>query len=304
MTSRLGLGTAQFGLDYGITNATGRVRPDDVRAILDVAIAAGIRVIDTAPSYGASEAALGEGIGEPGAFRIVTKTPKFADLQSTSDARNRLRAVAAHSLQALHVRVLAGLLIHDADDLLGPFGDDLWHEMSRLRDDGVVAKIGVSVYDGIQIDRLLDRYPLDIVQLPFNPLDRRLIDGGQLARLRSLQVEVHARSLFLQGLLLQPAGRIPQHFSPLARCVEEMDEQFAGAGMSRLEGILATCFACSAISCFVCGVTTAAELQAIVSAGEKSERAARTFRLESARNLDVRLLNPARWSELGQAVRS
>ena len=95
-----------------------------------------------------------------------------------------------------------GLLAHHADDLLVPGGRRVFEEMQRLLEEGLVRKIGVSVYSGQQIDSILELYTPDIVQLPLNLFDQRLLESGHLEKLKRRGVEIHARSVFLQGLLL------------------------------------------------------------------------------------------------------
>lgn len=293
---RIGLGTVQFGLAYGITNQAGQVGRDPARAILTAAEAAGIDTLDTAHLYGDSEAVLGR-LGNH-AFRIVTKTPKFHGL-TAEEAAAGLHDTFKQSLTRLERRRVHGLLLHDPSDLLGPLGPTLWRQMERLKADGLVAKIGVSIYEGGEVDAALGDYPIDLVQLPYNPLDQRLVSGGQLARLAAAGVEVHARSLFLQGLLLQPPERIPAKFQPLAEAVAGLRAAGEAAGLSQLETLLSLAFRHPEIDRFICGATTLEELQAIVCAAEKVEGMENVVEVATFPPLDPRLLNPTRWSELG-----
>lgn len=296
--ARIGLGTVQFGLDYGITNAGGRVAPGDAAAILAAAGAAGIMMLDTAPLYGESEAAIGAALPAGHGFEIVTKTGKFGEHASTADAAEALRAGFDQSLAALGQDRVYGLLFHDPADLIGPHGPALWREMEGLKARGLVARIGVSVYDGEEIDTILARYPIDLIQIPYNPLDHRLIDGGQIASLVGRDVEIHARSLFLQGLLLQPAADIPPRFGALAGAVAAMDAAFAARGLTRLEGVLASAFECEAIARFVLGVTQLRELDEIVRAADAAAALVDPLDFVPEAPLDARILNPARWREL------
>jgi len=293
---RIGLGTAQFGLDYGITNRTGRVARDDAAAILALAERSGIDTIDTAPLYGDSEAALGA--AGTAAFRIVTKTPKFGAASSPEQAAEQLRESFDHSLAKLCRPRVHALLIHDPDDLTGPFGDRLWKAMEALKTSGLVSEIGLSVYEGAEIDAVLERYPVDIVQLPWNPLDQRLEAGSQLARLAEAGVEVHARSLFLQGLLLEEPSRIPAKFAPIAEAVAQMRSVFDHSGLTALEGILSLAFQQTNIDRFICGVTGVHELGDIITAAQKAQKMG-PISTALPLNLDPRLLNPSRWEELG-----
>ena len=293
--SRLALGTAQFGSDYGITNRSGQVDADQAGRILSLAQECGIDCIDTARFYGDSEAVIGEHRELASDFRIVTKTRTF---EGIGDARGALLVSFAASLQALRRDRISGLLIHDAHDLLGPLGPELWSTLETLKASGQVEKIGVSVYGGEQIDAVLSRFPIDIVQLPFNALDRRLANEGQLEALSRAGVEVHARSIFLQGLLLAPAEDLPAQFVSLRPALQQLDESFARKGLTRIEGLLACGFARKEIARIVIGVTSAEELRSI---GEAAARAASAGPMDEAElpQIDARFLDPSRWAKLG-----
>ncbi len=300
--SRLALGTVQFGLDYGITNRTGQVGDDAIAAILRCASNDGIDTLDTASLYGESEAAIGRN-EESAAFRVVTKTPKFADASSPEEAVARLRLSLDTSLVRLRRHAVDALLLHDADDLLGPYAAELWEAMERAKAAGLVGKIGLSVYHGHQIDAALARFPIEILQLPINPLDTRLIEGGQIARLAQAGVEIHARSLFLQGLLLQAPEALEPRFGPLRDAVAELDAWATAVGLSRLEGVLALALRIPEITRFVVGVTSERELQEIVNAGRVAEGVQELPSFASSAPLDQRHLDPSRWGELGQPNR-
>lgn len=300
LVRRLGLGTVQFGLPYGITNSVGQVGESEVEAILRCASRLGIDTLDTAYLYGGSEAALGRSSLPLGNFHVVTKTPKFGECASAGEAVDQLRRAFTQSLDRLASPRVYALLLHDADDLTGPHGAGLWAAMSDLRAQGLVRKIGVSVYDGDQIDAALGAFDLDLVQLPINPLDRRLIEGGQLARLGERRVEIHARSLFLQGLLLAPSDATPEALSPLRGAIADLHQRFAAAGLTPLEGVFAWCKDLP-IDRFICGVTSVAELQGIASAAENAHSPARGMDLGGAPSIDPVYLNPGRWPALAAA---
>ncbi len=296
--SRIGLGTVQFGLDYGITNSAGRPEQSEVERICRTAADAEIDTLDTACLYGASEAVIGA-TRAADALRVVTKTPKFSAMESAAEAAQELRSKLQVSLDRLGRPSVDALLFHEAEDLLGPHGEVLWRAMEEIRDAGLAGKIGVSVYHGRQIDAALDRYPLEIVQIPFNPLDRRLIEGGQIERLSRAGVEVHARSLFLQGLLLQAPGLIEPRFGVLRDAVAEMQGWAAEQGLTPLQGVLRLAMAEQRIDRFIVGVTSARELEDIVSGAQSGQGAYQPTEFASSVPLDPRYLDPSRWAELG-----
>lgn len=263
---KLGLGTVQFGIDYGITNAGGRPPADTVRAILDHAASNGIVTLDTAALYGSAEEVLGENLPRPHPFRIISKTTALDPALPPAEAVAGIAAGVRRSLERLGENRLAGLLVHRVDDLLGPHGDRLWNGLLRLRDEGLVERIGVSLYTPEEALTLLGRYPLDLVQLPLNPFDQRHLRGNSLAALAAAKVEVHVRSAFLQGLLLAPAHPLPAGLEALRPAMAAWREWLAAERLTPLQACLGFLHGIAAVDVAVCGVTTLAEWQEIIAA--------------------------------------
>lgn len=296
-SARLGLGTVQFGLNYGVTNTTGQVSAQEVERILAEGVRLGIDVLDTAALYGDSESVIG---ASPGAkqFRVVSKTVKFDGEASAADIHHRLQTGIDQSLARLQRPVLDALLVHQARDLIGPVGDALWAALVQAKQDGRVLAIGASVYDGAEIDALLGRFPLDIVQLPLNAIDHRLVDGGQLSRLAEAGVEIHARSALLQGLLMVAPEQLEPRFATLRPALTRLRNCCAETGLPLLALLLGAVLRHTAIARVIVGVTSAAELSqvadaAILAVAHAGKVPYRDFQIE-----DPRILNPALWSTL------
>ena len=226
MTPQLCLGTAQFGLAYGITNTTGQVSEAEVAHFLMQAQDAGIRYLDTAQAYGNAEMVLGRQLPASHCFKIISKLsaqpqPLFSDQDSEVWERNFFA-----SCQRLGVQGLDALLLHAPTDLRKPGAHYLKAWLLSLRERGLVQRLGVSIYTA---DDLQGVNPglLDLVQLPLSLLDQRLLQDGTLARLRALGTAVHARSLYLQGLLLTPADKWPPWVPPEVRAHQHALEALA-----------------------------------------------------------------------------
>ena len=232
----LGLGTAQWGMQYGLSNEQGRTPAAAVSRILAEASKRGVQVLDTAALYGEAESVLGAHALQM--FRIITKTPRFATPTITDEQASELQPVFRRSLQRLSSSQVYGLLVHHADDLLVPGGDKLWDAMVRLREQGCVQRIGASVYDGDNADALLKRYSPDIVQLPLSVLDQRMLLNGQLERLKARGVEIHARSAFLQGLLLLPPAQVPRYFGPILPLLKRWHAAAREQGLTAVQAAL------------------------------------------------------------------
>ena len=234
---KLALGTVQFGLNYGVSNTQGQVLPPEVGRILEYANSAGISLLDTAQGYGDSERVLGQ--YDLSTFKVVTKVKGSFDL--------------APSLKNLHVESIYGLMLHDENEL----NPDTWHWLSECKAKGLVEKIGVSVYSPARLAQIIAEYPIDLIQLPVNLLDQRFI--SLLPELKARKVEIHARSAFLQGLLLQPPDQINPYFDPIRPVLEKIPED-------RLPFALQFVHTIPEIDQVVVGVTSLLELQQIVVA--------------------------------------
>lgn len=265
---RVGLGTVQFGLDYGVSNTAGQVAAAEVPLILQTAAREGVSVIDTAAAYGNSESVLGQALPTAHAFELVTKLPRLP--AAVPDAAAWVEETVSGSLGRLRVAGLYGLLMHDAKDLLNEKGAALFEALTSLKRRGIVKKIGASLYTGAEADALIARYPVDLVQLPINLLDQRLLRGGQLDRLKHAGVEVHARSLFLQGLLLMPPAQLPPHFISVRPILDRFGQAAAGMGLSRLAAAVAFASSVEQIDVAVFGVTKNVEFEEILAAHKQS----------------------------------
>ncbi len=255
MLEKLGLGTVQFGQAYGVSNRRGQVPQAEADAILKRAAAAGVRLLDTAVNYGEAESVMARLDISP--FRIVTKTIGL---------KHGLEAVVARARQSAAALKADTLLVHAASDLHGEEGEALWTALKRLRDDGVFRKIGVSVYAADDPAHLAARFRPDVMQLPFSLLDQRLLTDGTLGRLNNLGVEIHARSLFLQGLLFMET--LPEKLRHATPHLVRVRTMLKDAGTTPLAAALGLVLSRLEIAFGLVGVTALAELDEIIAAAQ------------------------------------
>lgn len=289
--SRIGLGTVQFGLQYGTANS-GVPSRDEVSAILGSALREGIRVVDTASSYGASEAILG-GIPETQSFKVVTKTLGLGKPEIDSNDVDQVERVFHQSLTRLKRSSVYGLLVHDPFDLLAKGSDRLLRKLLELRERGLIEKLGVSVYTGDQIDAILTRHPVDLIQIPVSVFDQRLIQNGYLKELKKQGVEIHSRSVFLQGSLLMDPLSLPSHLSKMKKHLSRFHREIRARGLTPLQVCLAFVLGLSEIDVTLCGVISEIQLREILDASAKGpidDFPFRSFAIES----DT-ILNPSNW---------
>lgn len=287
---RLALGTAQFGLSYGIANQVGQITQSVAKSMLQLAAANGIDTLDTAIAYGESEICLGE-VGAQG-FKLVTKLPVVPD--GCADVSGWVQEQVAASLARLGVSVVYGLLLHRPGQLLEADGKALYQTLQGLKETGQVQKVGVSVYAPSELEVLTSRFRFDLVQAPFNLVDRNLHTSGWLQRLKDDGVEIHTRSAFLQGLLLMPQATIPAKFAPWSDLWSKWHEWLSRHNVSAVHACLACPLSFPEIDRVVVGADSVSQLEQIISA-------AASVVPDELPNLHCdaeNLINPARWSQL------
>jgi aryl-alcohol dehydrogenase-like predicted oxidoreductase len=290
--NKLALGTAQFGMNYGINSSGRALKPQEVLQILQYAESVNIDLLDTAPAYGNSEKMLGSVNVRD--FKVVTKTRHFKDSQITDNDIVLLNQDFNNSLTDLKLDSIHGLLVHNVDDLLKPGAYRIFDYLQNLKKAGKIDKVGVSVYENKQLNFILKNFEVDIVQLPLNIFDRRFIDSGMLKLLSSKGVEVHARSIFLQGLTLMSDEIRPSKFNRWSNLWKIWHDWLNDYRISPLEASVRYALSVKEISKVLVGVDSANQLTEIV---EATSGFLPTIPDELYTN-DTLLLNPSNWESL------
>jgi aryl-alcohol dehydrogenase-like predicted oxidoreductase len=210
--SKLALGTAQFGLKYGINNTAGQPSEAVVFDILDFAFNNGIDTLDTANAYGQSEMVLGHYLkNHQNSFKVITKTPYGALDKVGEDFKK--------SLKRLQIESIYGYLIHDFQGYLDY--PNAFEQMSQFRDKGKVKKIGFSLYYPRELEYLIDnKIDFELVQFPFSILDQRFLPYFNI--LKAKNIEVHVRSVFLQGLVFKDPASLSGIFIKVKDKIEAL----------------------------------------------------------------------------------
>lgn len=290
---KLGIGAAQFGLDYGIANYGGRIAKSEAHAIIAQASHLGINTLDTAIAYGDSESVLGA--LNVGHWQVVTKLSGVPE--GCSDVAAWIDKEIRQSLDRIQVNQLHGVLLHRPAQLLSGIGEDIYAGLRSIKACGLTKKIGISVYDTAELDQIFDIFDIfdfDLVQAPLNILDRRLVNSGWAEKLKKAGIELHARSVFLQGLLLLPPSQRPPKFNVFSDVLNIWDQWLSRNNQSPLEACLRYVNSISEVDRIIVGVDSARHLNQIIDALGGTLNALPDFQME----IDPRLLNPASWVNL------
>jgi len=287
---KLALGTVQFGLDYGISNTSGQVSLQEAFAISKLAAAENVDLYDTAPAYGNSEEVVGQ-IASLDSL-LVTKTQSITNPEIKQKDINYIESVFQESLVQFKRDKVYGLLVHSIEDLKKTGNKLLLNWLFEKKQQGLVDKIGVSVYTAEDIDYVLGQFDVDIIQLPINVLDQRLILSGHLDKLKKMDVEIHARSIFLQGLLLMDPVDIPAYFEVYKHEFRKFHDCVSETGLTPLQISLGFVLNLKEIDRVIIGVNSEQQLEQIIEASKVNVTDIKWNEMNSN---DPSLLNPAKW---------
>jgi len=213
MNNKLILGTAQFGLNYGINNSFGKPSQKEVFEILDIAFEQNIEFLDTADAYG-------NAIEQIGLYH-QQKKHRFNILSKFKGVRaGELFYKVQNSLNKLQIAHFEVYSYHSfADYINHPYLTD---ELQSLKSKGLIKKIGISVYSNTELQQVIEDKNIDVIQLPYNLLDNQNIRGLYIDHAKYNNKEIHTRSVFLQGLLFMDEGSIPEKLTPLRAYIRKI----------------------------------------------------------------------------------
>ncbi len=279
---RLILGSAQWGLNYGISNTYGKPKKREIQEIIDIADNKNIHYVDTAYLYGDSEKRVGSLCSDK--FKIITKINPNSNEFIIENLVNR-------SLKRLERKKVYGCLIHNVDILID--NPHLWSELVHEKEKGKIEKIGCSFYEPYQLEKILSLKILpDIVQIPFSILDRKF--EKYFSELKRKKIEIHIRSVFLQGLYFLDTNSLSEKFTsikePLKKIEQLCDENF----INKLDLCLAYVSNNSLVDYIVIGVQNKEQLIQIIRSKSKLPKTLMK-EVSSIQIKDNKMLNPTKW---------
>lgn len=282
----IAIGTAQFGLDYGVSNKTGQVTNTTAAQILHFAQKVGITTLDTALAYGNSQEVIGYAQKQlPHPFNIITKLS--VDNLSTEQLIEQVQ----NSLSLLHCNQVDAILLHQADELLNERKAENYQKLSVLKVLGLCKKIGVSFYHPKQFIQLAPEIKLDLIQVPMSILDQRFLAPEVQKKVNNEHIEVHARSLFLQGLLLMQTNQLPTYFKPFQLQLNAFHQMIKKEQLTALQACLSFAKSTDFVDKFVIGVNQLSELEQIVLEYSHINKCQFTEHAST----ELGLVNPALW---------
>lgn len=283
---KLALGTAQFGLQYGINNKNGIPDEKQLLDILNKAYQESIDTIDTSISYGNAEKRIAKLSLKK--FKIISKT---IELKSKNDLLNSFK----ESINNLGINRLDGYLIHNVENLLDY--PELWETMISIKKQKLVKKIGVSIYTPKQLNSILKKNIIpDIIQLPYSLLDRKF--EKYFSRLKKLSIEIHVRSVFLQGLYFMNPEDLSENLIPLKYYLISIQDICKKLEVLIAELALNFVYSNRLIDKIIVGVDSEEQLTLnvnMIKNWDKSKNSKMKKLVKSITVAEKKLLNPSNW---------
>lgn len=286
MESKIILGTVQFGLNYGINNPEGKPPEEEVFKILDLAGKFGIQEIDTADGYGSAVRVLGRYFKEyPGAFKVMSKFSR--------NNKKTFLELFSESLERLCLSRLEGYYFHSFSDFVN---FDEFDQVHLLKKSGKLNSLAVSLYTDDELEIAATHPEVDVIQMPFNLLDRGPRKIKLLEKAKSLNKKIYARSVFLQGLFFMSVSRLPVKLHSLKNTLSDVQQLASRNKMSMQELCLNYVLHKNFIDKVVIGIDSTFQLNENMNSIHGSFPGGLEKEIEKMVVKDLNLLNPSHWS--------
>jgi len=284
------LGTAQIGSNYGLSNET-IFNFSEKEKIIHQAYKIGVRTIDTAIAYEKSEEVLGEiGIKD---WNIITKIPTFQSHEF--EMKTWIRKEVDNSMNRLRISKLEAVLFHNSNQFRSHDKKDLYLGLKNIQEEGLINKIGFSIYEIEQAEFLIDNFDFQILQVPYNIFDRRFEDKEIIKKCKKSGIEIHVRSIFLQGLLLMNENRIPLKFKKWNHLFEKWHSFLDDNKINALDACLALVLNNDNFNKIIVGIDNIHQLEEISLSFHNIKNIQIPEYLSCT---DLNLINPQNWQML------
>lgn len=257
---KLALSTAHFGREGPKGQGRAGMSMAEATAAVTLAAEAGVRIIDSSARWSGSETLLSQILPAHPQFDLITKTvsPEGGPAAVETAARASLRRLGVHRGRAL--------IVQSAGDLLRDDGPEIWAVLQRLQDEGLFDQIGIAATAADDPVGLQRRFKPDVMQLPANLLDQRLIQDGTFERLAERGVDVHVRSVFQAGLLFRSRADLAGDTAAIGPRLSRIQRAIAEAGADLLHAGLSFALSRPEAALTVVKVASPQELRAVLAA--------------------------------------
>jgi len=276
------IGTANFGNIYGLSKKS--VNKKEILKIIKEAKNLNIKFFDTANFYGKAEKILGKLNLKN--FNFITKIKVTKNL---IDNPNNIKKIISETIKNLKIKKIYAVLIHNPFFLKKDQQNCVFNNLLKLKKMGLIKKVGVSVYNEKEIKYLSKNFKFDIVQIPYNIFDRRFSDLGWMKKLKNKGIEIHIRSIFLQGILLKKKQTI--YFLKWKKIFDHFEKWRKNNNISRLEACIKFAISRKYVDKIIVGIDNANQLKEI----KKIKKNTQLFFPKFTTQKEIKLINPTYW---------
>ena len=290
MNSKLILGTVQFGLNYGINNTIGKLTEDQVFELLETAYELGVRTLDTAEAYGNAHSIISNFHKQSKKrFNIISKYSS-SNFDYPIDLVERIKVHCSN----FNVNYLEGYMFHSYNDFKMNINNDP-NVLDNIKNSGLVKKIGVSAYSNNEIEDLLNFKNIDLIQLPFNLFDNEYQRKEILEKAKKRNIEIHTRSVFLQGLFFKDINMLTNCLLPLKNNLSELSLISKNNNLSIESLALNYPLNKTYIDKVLIGVDSLEQLKKNIKATENDFDKSIYEKIDCIQIKNTKLLNPSNW---------
>jgi len=284
--SKLVLGGANFGQSYGIDRK--KIQLKEINKILSYLKKKNEKIIiDSSPNYKDCEKILGNLKFQN--FLIITKIKGLP--QKKSEIKKFIENFIYYHKKKTKKNIYA-ILLHDEIELSNIKRLSFIVEiLNKIKKQGIIKKYGFSIYDYNKYKRNILKMKPDILQFPLNIVDDR-INKTELKKLKRKKILLHARSVFLQGLLLQNQEDLSKKFKKFKNVWQEYDSRFFSSSSNKIETCFGEILSNSYINKIVIGFNSFLQFKEI----EKINKTKKKFIFPNLnKNQKTFLINPYKW---------
>ena len=283
------VGTANFGNKYGIKNKEKKLSLSNSKKILLLANQNKIKNIDTAIAYGNSQNYIGKLYAKK--YKVSTKLEKIP--LNLKNLEIWFNENINNSLKFLNIKKIDTLILHYPKDLLGKNGKSLYKLIQSLKNKKIINKFGISLYNINEIYEYSSKYKIDVVQIPFNIIDRRILNNNTINYLNNKKIEIHIRSIFMQGLLLMKNKDRPKKFMKWKSIWKNYENWIKKSKLNKLEACLGYALSFPQFDKIIIGCDNVNQLAEILKIKKSVVNPPRNISTN-----DKKLINPFNWKKL------
>ena len=288
MKKKIILGSANFNHIYGVKKNF--IKKKEIKKLFDYATKNKVEIIDTSPLYNKAEKIIGS--LNKNRFKIISKIPPIPCSIKKVNIKEWIDRNIMVSLKNLKIKKFEYLLLHNANALLGKNGDEIYKCIKNIKMAGKTNKIGISVYDSKVLEKIIKKFKFDLIQLPLNIFDQRMVNNGLLLKLKKNKNEIHARSVFLQGLLLLKHDQLPKKLKKFNKTWSAWEDWLKKKRLNSLQACLSFVHSQNLLDGIVVGCNSREQLEQIL----RVKKIKSDFFIPKFNSKNKKIIDPREWT--------